>query len=74
MKWRVLQNTRNDKSIYDIQLAALGYPELKSITSRLREDIEGMIENIIYVKTGNSWSLVFDDPSDVVKNERQPIT
>ena len=56
------------KKLCDIQLAVLGYPELKSITSRLREDIERMIENIKFVKKGNSWSLVFDDPSDVVKN------
>lgn len=48
------------KKLYDSRPAALGFPELKSITSRLREDIERMIRtsNMLRKETAGLWCLM----------------
>ena len=55
--------------VYDIRIAALGYPELKSIKSRIMEDIERTIETSDKLRQ-ETWPLVFDDPSDVVNKKK----
>ncbi len=48
-------------TLYDKRLDALGFPDIKCNTTRLREDIERMIPDIKAVKMNRCWSLVFDD-------------
>ena len=48
-------------TLYNKRIAALGFPDIKCNTTRLREDIERMIPDIKTVKVSRCWSLVFDD-------------
>ena len=48
-------------ALYDKRIAELGFPDMKSNTTRLREDIERRIPDIRSVQLGRVWSLLFDD-------------
>ena len=47
--------------LYDKRTADLGFQLIKCYTTRLREDVERLIPDIISVKIDLGWSLVFDN-------------
>ena len=47
--------------LYEKCTADLGFPFIKCNTTRLREDVERLIPDIISVKIDLEWSLVFDN-------------
>ena len=59
----------SDKSIlmsdltqsYDKHAAALGFPDIKSNTTRLRETLISMIPGLDAVEINRKWSLVYDE-------------
>ena len=48
-------------ALYDKRIADLGFPDIKSNTTRLRQDIELRIPDIRSVRLDRGWSLLFDD-------------